>query len=139
MITTVRVQEKGQVTIPREIRRKLKLKKGDLVTFISTENGIVIKTLNSAAEDLLAVLEKSLKTREIEIEQVLTRSRSANADQIVKEFKLSLDERNLLYQALQLKAQSAVESIRLIAESKTSYAVTDDEINTEVNEVRNQS
>jgi len=32
-----------------------------------------------------------------------------------------------------------VESIRLIAESKTSYAVTDDEINTEVNEVRNQS
>jgi len=139
MITTVRVQEKGQVTIPREIRRKLKLKKGDLVTFISTENGIVIKTLNSAAEDLLAVLEKSLKTREIEIEQVLTRSRSANADQIVKEFKLSLDERNLLYQALQLKAQSAVESIRLIAESKTSYAITDDEINTEVNEVRNQS
>ena len=139
MITTVRVQEKGQVTIPREIRRKLKLKKGDLVTFISTENGIVIKTLNSAAEDLLAVLEKSLKTREIEIEQVLTRSRSTNADQIVKEFKLSLDERNLLYQALQLKAQSAVESIRLIAESKTSYAITDDEINTEVNEVRNQS
>jgi len=139
MITTVRVQEKGQVTIPREIRRKLKLKKGDLVTFISTENGIVIKTLNSAAEDLLAVLEKSLKTREIEIKQVLTRSRSANADQIVKEFKLSLDERNLLYQALQLKAQSAVESIRLIAESKTSYAITDDEINTEVNEVRNQS
>jgi AbrB family looped-hinge helix DNA binding protein len=54
MITTVRVQEKGQVTIPRDIRRLLKLKKGDLVTFISTENGVLIKTLDLAADDLLA-------------------------------------------------------------------------------------
>jgi len=36
MISTVRVQEKGQVTIPRTIRRQLNLKKGDLGTFIST-------------------------------------------------------------------------------------------------------
>ena len=39
----VRVQEKGQVTIPREIRQKLGLKKGDLVIFIETEQGFVIK------------------------------------------------------------------------------------------------
>ena len=37
--TFVRVQEKGQVTLPLEIRRKLKLKKGDLVTFVETEDG----------------------------------------------------------------------------------------------------
>ena len=39
----VRVQEKGQVTIPREIRQKLGLKKGDLVIFIETEHGFLIK------------------------------------------------------------------------------------------------
>jgi len=36
------VQEKGQVTIPAEIRRKLGVKKGDLVAFIETEGGVLI-------------------------------------------------------------------------------------------------
>jgi AbrB family looped-hinge helix DNA binding protein len=38
----VRVQEKGQVTIPRSIREKLNLKPGDLVIFQETESGIVL-------------------------------------------------------------------------------------------------
>ena len=37
-----RVQKKGQVTIPVEIRQKLGLAEGDLVAFIETEEGIVI-------------------------------------------------------------------------------------------------
>ncbi len=39
----VRVQKKGQVTIPLEIRQNLNLKQGDLVTFVETENGVIIK------------------------------------------------------------------------------------------------
>lgn len=38
----VRVQQKGQVTIPRSIREKLNLKPGDLVIFQETESGIVL-------------------------------------------------------------------------------------------------
>lgn len=37
-----RVQKKGQVTIPVEIRQKLGLAEGDLVAFVETEAGIVI-------------------------------------------------------------------------------------------------
>lgn len=37
-----RVQKKGQVTIPVEIRQKLGLAEGDLVAFIETAEGIVI-------------------------------------------------------------------------------------------------
>lgn len=37
-----RVQKKGQVTIPAEIRQKLGLAEGDLVAFIETQEGIVI-------------------------------------------------------------------------------------------------
>jgi AbrB family looped-hinge helix DNA binding protein len=136
MITTVRVQEKGQVTIPRDIRRQLKLKKGDLVTFINTENGIVIKTLDSAANDLLGILEKSLKSRGIKIEDVINRAQITGSDQLVKEFNLNQEEHNILYQALQLKAQAAVESIRQIAESSPTYEITDDEIEAEIHEVR---
>ena len=36
------VQEKGQVTIPAEIRKKWGLKKGDLVAFVETEQGVMI-------------------------------------------------------------------------------------------------
>lgn len=139
MITTVRVQEKGQVTIPRDIRRQLKLKKGDLVTFISTKNGVVIKTLDSAADDLLIVLGRSLKTRGLRIEEVMAIANKMGSDQLVKEFNLNQEESNILYQVLQLKAQSALESIRIIAESSPAYEITDEDIDTEINEVRKKS
>ncbi|HSM24028.1 MAG TPA: AbrB/MazE/SpoVT family DNA-binding domain-containing protein [Anaerolineaceae bacterium] len=138
MITTVRVQEKGQVTIPRDIRRQLKLKKGDLVTFISTENGVVIKTLDLASDDLLAVLATSLQKRGVKINEVLTRARNSSSDRVIQEFSLSVEESNILYQALQLKAQAAVESIRMIAETSPTYEITDEDIEAEIHEVRKQ-
>jgi AbrB family looped-hinge helix DNA binding protein len=42
-ITSVRVQAKGQVTIPKEIREKLNVQPGDLVVFVDTENGVMVK------------------------------------------------------------------------------------------------
>jgi antitoxin PrlF len=38
----VRMQEKGQVTIPIEIRKKLGLKRGDLVAVMETPEGVFI-------------------------------------------------------------------------------------------------
>ncbi len=38
----VRMQEKGQVTIPQEIRKKLGLKRGDLVAVMETAEGVFI-------------------------------------------------------------------------------------------------
>lgn len=132
MITTVRVQEKGQVTIPRTIRRKLNLKKGDLVTFVSTENGVVIKTLGLAAEDMLTALEKLLQPRGIQIGDVLARSQQVSAEVLAKEFDLLAEERTLLFQALQLKAQEAVEAIRSTAESDSAPPLSDEEIEQEI-------
>lgn len=139
MISTVRVQEKGQVTIPRSIRRQLNLKKGDLVTFVSTENGVVIKTLDLAAEDLLVVLAKTLQARGIQITEVLARSQKVGADTLAQEFNLRSDERNMLFQALQLKAQAAVEVIRTAAESDSSSELSEDDIEAEIQETRKKS
>jgi antitoxin PrlF len=47
----VRVQEKGQVTIPSQIRKKLNLKQGDLVVFVETESGVVVKSASVVAAD----------------------------------------------------------------------------------------
>ena len=136
MISTVRVQEKGQVTIPRTIRRQLNLKKGDLVTFISTENGVIIKTLDLAAGDLLTSLAKTLQARGIKLEDVMVRSQKVSAEVLVKEFILLPDERNILYQALQLKAQAAVEAIRTAEESSTSSHLSEEDIEAEILETR---
>jgi AbrB family looped-hinge helix DNA binding protein len=49
----VRIQEKGQVTIPRQIRKKLNLKRGDLVVFVETEAGVIVKPASVVAFDEL--------------------------------------------------------------------------------------
>ena len=49
----VRVQEKGQVTIPRQIRKKLNLKRGDLVVFVETDEGVIVKPASVIADDAL--------------------------------------------------------------------------------------
>lgn len=42
-MTSVRVQAKGQVTIPKEIRDKLNVQPGDLVVFVETDTGVMVK------------------------------------------------------------------------------------------------
>jgi AbrB family looped-hinge helix DNA binding protein len=42
---SVRVQEKGQVTIPSRIRKKLNLKPGDRVIFEETDAGVMVKAI----------------------------------------------------------------------------------------------
>ena len=138
MITTVRVQEKGQVTIPRSVRKQLNLKKGDLVTFVNTENGVVIKPLGLAADDLLETLAASLQSRGVRLEEVMGRSQQVNVDILVKEFELRADEREMLFQALQLKAQAAVEAIRSAEASSNSAQISLEEIDKEIQEVRKQ-
>lgn len=69
------VQEKGQVTIPAEIRRKLGVKKGDLVAFIETERGILISPREVVAMEALDRIGQVLKERGISLEEVIESGR----------------------------------------------------------------
>ena len=42
-MTSVRVQAKGQVTIPKGIREKLNVQPGDLMVFVETDEGVMVK------------------------------------------------------------------------------------------------
>jgi AbrB family looped-hinge helix DNA binding protein len=86
--TFVRVQEKGQVTLPLEIRRKLKLKKGDLVTFVETEDGILIKPAEVVAVEMLDEIGRVLKERNISLEELLAKSRDIRGKLIEEEYSL---------------------------------------------------
>ena len=136
MLTTVRVQEKGQVTIPSSIRRKLKLKKGDLVTFAVKENGVVIQSLDAAVKDLLGKLDKILSARGASIQAILASIQKDGGEAAAVEFSLNEVEKSILYTALQLQAQQALETIRSQAEQGGLNQLSDTEIEAEIQAAR---
>jgi AbrB family looped-hinge helix DNA binding protein len=69
-----RIQAKGQVTIPTKIRRKLNLRQGDLVSFVETENGVLIKPAEVIMKEALQEIGDALKAEGITLEQMMERS-----------------------------------------------------------------
>jgi AbrB family looped-hinge helix DNA binding protein len=51
-----RVQRKGQVTIPLELRQRLGIEEGDFVAFVETETGILITPQKVVAAEQLEKL-----------------------------------------------------------------------------------
>ena len=88
----VRVQEKGQVTIPLEIREKLNLKKGDLVTFVETEEGVLIKPAEVIVTEALDEIGRALKEKGVDLEELVKRGREIRGTLIEKEYGI----RNIL-------------------------------------------
>lgn len=88
----VRVQEKGQVTIPSQIRKKLRLKKGDLVMFEETEAGILIKPAEVLVSDALAEIGKALQAKGITLEEIIERGHEIREGLIKSEYGLEEDE-----------------------------------------------
>lgn len=75
MTETVRVQAKGQVTIPTKIRKKLNLKKGDMVSFVETKDGVLIKPAEVIITEALDEIGKALKEEGITLEEWIERGR----------------------------------------------------------------
>ena len=75
MTIYVRIQEKGQVTIPTKIRKKLNLRKGDMVMFVETEAGVLIKPAEVLVSQALDKIGESLRADGITPEKWNKRSR----------------------------------------------------------------
>lgn len=82
------VQEKGQVTIPLEIRKKLGLKKGDRVAFVETENGVLISPQELVAMKTLDKLGEMLTEKGITLEELIESGRALRDDLIQKRYGL---------------------------------------------------
>ncbi len=81
----VRVQGKGQVTSPLEIRRKLGLKKGDLVIFTETEQGVIIRPAEVIGKQAFDKIDKLLKEKGLSLEKVVGRGRPIPGEAIEKD------------------------------------------------------
>jgi antitoxin PrlF len=76
----VRIQEKGQVTIPTEIRKKLGLKRGDLVAVMETPDGVFITPQQVVANKALDRIGNILKEKGLSLEEVISAGRELRTD-----------------------------------------------------------
>jgi AbrB family looped-hinge helix DNA binding protein len=76
----VRVQEKGQVTIPTKIRKKLRLKRGDLVAVMETPDGVFITPQQVVVTKALDSIGDILKEKGLSLEELIASGRQARGD-----------------------------------------------------------
>jgi AbrB family looped-hinge helix DNA binding protein len=76
----VRIQEKGQVTILQEIRKKLGLKRGDLVAVMETPEGVFITPQQVVATKALESIGNILKEKGLSLEELIASGRQIRTD-----------------------------------------------------------
>jgi AbrB family looped-hinge helix DNA binding protein len=81
-----RVQEKGQVTIPQDIRKKLNLKKGDLVTFLETKEGVLIVPAEITVTKALDEIGKAIAEKGIDLEEAIELGREIREELIKRKY-----------------------------------------------------
>jgi AbrB family looped-hinge helix DNA binding protein len=87
-----KVQEKGQVTIPVEIRRKWNLEKGDLVAFVETEHGVMISPREVVAVEALDRIGEALRARGITLEEMIESGREIRGQLLQETYGIEADE-----------------------------------------------
>ncbi|MDP1779591.1 MAG: AbrB/MazE/SpoVT family DNA-binding domain-containing protein [Anaerolineales bacterium] len=91
MTTYVRIQEKGQVTIPTKIRKKLNLRKGDMVMFVETEAGVLIQPAEVLVSQALDKIGESLRADGITPEKWNKRSRDIRKQLLEEMYGLKVE------------------------------------------------
>jgi len=79
-----RVQQKGQITLPAEARRRLGIKQGDLVSVTETPDGILITPSELITRREIAELDEALKDSGLTFEELIESGREIRG-QLVKE------------------------------------------------------
>ena len=82
----VRVQEKGQVTLPTELRKKLGLKKGDLVEVAETPQGLLITPQQAVATRALDEIGAALRERGVTLEELIESGREIRGELITEQY-----------------------------------------------------
>jgi antitoxin PrlF len=87
----VRVQEKGQVTLPSDLRKKLGLKKGDIVLITETSDGILISPQEVIATKALDEIGAILKEQGLSLEELIESGRDERGLLIREQSELNAD------------------------------------------------
>ncbi len=84
-----RMQKKGQVTIPIEIRDRLGIQEGDFVAFVETEEGVLISRQEIAAVRLLNQIGQALQEKGIDLDELITSGRDMRGELVKEKYGLT--------------------------------------------------
>jgi AbrB family looped-hinge helix DNA binding protein len=90
-----RVQEKGQITLPAEMRRRLGLKKGDVVAITETADGMLVAPQEVVAAQAMDRIGELLRAQGLTLEDLLEASRDERASLLQERYDIEpsrLDE-----------------------------------------------
>lgn len=87
----VRVQERGQVTLPASVRRRLGIKKGDLVAVIETPQGVLITSQEVIASEALDRIGEALREQGISLDELIESGRVERADLLKEHYSVEPD------------------------------------------------
>jgi AbrB family looped-hinge helix DNA binding protein len=88
-----RIQEKGQVTVPAEIRRKLGLEKGDLVSFEEGFEGILLVRQKAPTDDI-EVMDVLLRPYGMTFQDLIDQMRDERVEYVKNEDGIELSARD---------------------------------------------
>ena len=69
------IQENGQITLPKEFRKRFGLKKGDIVVFKETNEGLLISPREMLAFQLLDEIGDALEKKGISLDDLIESGR----------------------------------------------------------------
>lgn len=76
----VRVQEKGQITLPADLRKRLGIKKGDLVAVEESPEGVLITSQEVIATKALDEIGAILREKGISLDELIESGREIRGD-----------------------------------------------------------
>ncbi|MCS6849079.1 MAG: AbrB/MazE/SpoVT family DNA-binding domain-containing protein [Anaerolineae bacterium] len=76
---TIRVRGKGEITLPVDIRQKLGLEAGSLLTAELTAEGVLLKPAEVVAREAMVQIAKELKAHGVTLEDLMKAGRRARA------------------------------------------------------------
>src|SRR6266566_5034471 len=88
----VRIQEKGQVTLPADVRRQLGLKKGDLVTVVATPEGALIAPQELVAQKALNRIGDALRAKGLSLDELIESGRDERTTLIEERYGIKAAE-----------------------------------------------
>lgn len=89
----VRIQEKGQVTLPADVRRKLGLQKGDLVAITETDEGVLISPQQVVAMKALQRVERILAEQGVDLNEMIESGRDIRGELLKEEYGIDSETR----------------------------------------------
>ena len=88
----VRIQQKGQVTLPADVRRRLGLKRGDLVAVVDTDDGVLITRQEVLATKALDRIDEVLREQGLSLDEMIECGREERAKLIQEQYGIRADD-----------------------------------------------